>query len=414
MNSLKTAVILAVLLGAAYWVYMRINNTNSNNTNSPLNLPPGADQGWTGPVDIQMPSAAGGPQPQGGGPAATNSWGGPSPSFQIPPSADGTAGDSMAPAHAAAPNGPGSASQTLTADPAPNSGGAHTLPPPFPPGGYPGSSVPQAAYPVGAAVASDTASPSVGHGSPPSSGPPTQFDRIMEIAQQQFDAGSLAAGLETLSRFYGDPRLSADEDRRLTEILDQVAGTVIYSRQHLLEPPRVVRPGETLEGIAKEYDVPAELLAKINGIGDPNNLRPGQELKVVRGPFQAVVDLSKYEMTLMLQGRYAGRFRIGVGRDCPQLEGTFEVKGKTENPTYYGVNGVIDADDPRNPLGERWIGLGTPGSDATQAARIGIHGTDSPLNVGTTAPHGTICLGPRDAEDIYDILSIGSRVLIRR
>lgn len=410
MNSLKTAVILAVLLGAAYWVYMRINSGNS-----PLAVPPGVDQGWSGPVDIQMPSASGGPQPQTGGPAATNSWGGEAPSYQGSRATAGTAGGMPGRANLTPPNGVASASQPLTATPSLESGGPEALPPAFPPGGYADTSSPTTDPAAATALgAISPSAPSAGPDGVPSSTEPTQFDRLMEIAQQQFDAGSLSAGLETLSRFYGDPRLSADENRRLTEILDQLAGTVIYSRQHLLEKPRVVRPGETLKTIAEEYQVPPELLAKINGISNPDHLQPGQQLKVVRGPFQAVVDLGKHEMTLMLQGRYAGRFRIGVGHDLPQLEGVFEVKNKTEDPTYYGPNGVISADDPRNPLGERWIGLGAPGSDASQPARIGIHGTDSPLNVGTSIQHGTICLGPRDAEDVYDILSIGSRVVIRR
>ena len=41
---------------------------------------------------------------------------------------------------------------------------------------------------------------------------------------------------------------------------------MIYSTEHQLEPARVVKPGETLDTIAKEYNVPSQLLAKINGI----------------------------------------------------------------------------------------------------------------------------------------------------
>jgi len=118
---------------------------------------------------------------------------------------------------------------------------------------------------------------------------------------------------------------------------------------------------------------------------------------------------------LMLQGRYAGRFRIGVGRNAAQLDGAYIVKDKTSNPTYYGAGQTIDADDPRNPLGERWLGLAAPGAGgAPRAAPVGIHGTDNPLNIGTTTEAGSICLGSRDAEDVYDILSVGSRVVIRR
>jgi LysM repeat protein len=314
----------------------------------------------------------------------------------------------------AAPSGVGMSTPPFASAPFPGTDADDNLPPPFPPEGYaiaPDPTRPLAGGLDGMAVASDRPAAPPGMSAAPAGG--GQFGQLMEIVQQQLDAGSLAEALETLSRFYGDPRFSADESRQLTEILDQVAGTVIYSRQHLLEPPHVVRAGETLDQIAAEYDVPAGLLAKINGVRDPKNLQPGSQLKVVRGPFNAVVNLEKRDLSLMLQGRYAGRFRIGVGRDCPSLEGTYEVKDKTVNPTYYGRDKVVDAEDPANPWGERWIGLGNP-AGAAQATPVGIHGTDNPLNIGATADRGAICLGKRDVEDVYDILSIGSRVVIRR
>ena len=94
------------------------------------------------------------------------------------------------------------------------------------------------------------------------------------------------------------------------------------------------------------------------------------ELKVVRGPFDAVVRLDKHELTLMVQNRYAGRFPIGVGRDQPKLDGEYTVRDKTLNPAYYGPDGVtISPNDPKNPLGGAWIGL---------TDRIGIHGTNDP------------------------------------
>ena len=48
----------------------------------------------------------------------------------------------------------------------------------------------------------------------------------------------------------------------MESLLGQLAGTVIYSTEHQLEPARVVKPGETLETIAKEYNVPWQLLGE--------------------------------------------------------------------------------------------------------------------------------------------------------
>ena len=124
-------------------------------------------------------------------------------------------------------------------------------------------------------------------------------------------------------------------------LLDQMAGVVIYSRQHLLEPPYQVQPGDTLERIAEALNVPALLLARINGVRDSESLRPGRELKVLRGPFSAVIDLGKSELTLMLRDRYAGRFPvtfISPGR----LEGSYTVICKQGTSASDGRGGVTN------------------------------------------------------------------------
>jgi len=236
--------------------------------------------------------------------------------------------------------------------------------------------------------------------------PKNEFEAFMKLLEEKLATGKLADAHLSLSPWHNDPRLSKQEAERVEKLLDQLAGTVIYSREHLLEKPYEVKSGDTLEQIARLYKVPWQVLAKINGISDPNNLKPGQKLKVIYGPFDAIITLHKYELKLTLQGRYAGRFLIGIGRDGENLKGSFIVRGKTLNPTYYGPNQlVINAKDPNNPLGGRWIALDN---------NFGIHGTNNQQNIGNTGSQGCISLGKRDVEDIFDILSVGSRVVFRR
>ncbi len=232
------------------------------------------------------------------------------------------------------------------------------------------------------------------------------FAEVMDAARQDLEAGQMANALEQLSGWYNDPQLAPAEQQQLNQVLDQVAGTVVYSTQHLLEPPYEVQPGERLEDIAQRYNVPWQLLAKINGIEDPASLRPGERIKVVRGPFNAVVDLEKRELTLTLaNGSYAGRFPIGIGQDQPPREGSFTVSDKVVDPVYHGRNSVVGAGDQANPYGTRWIGLGTD---------LAIHGTDRAENVGRTDLPGSISMKPQDIEDVFDILATGSQVTIRR
>lgn len=224
---------------------------------------------------------------------------------------------------------------------------------------------------------------------------------MMEEAQGLLAKGKMADVHLGLSKIYSSPeiRLERDELRQLTELLDQLTGTVVYSRQHLLEPPYVVKADDTLQKIAQNYNVPWRLLAKINGIRDPGHLQPGAQLKVVRGPFGAVVSLARYELVLMLGDRYAGRFPIGIGRDNPQLEGSYTLRKKVADPPYFAADCRFEPGDPNNPLGKFWLELGD---------RLAIHGTNDIKNLRRADGRGTICLGPQDIEDLNDILTAGS------
>ena len=149
--------------------------------------------------------------------------------------------------------------------------------------------------------------------------------------QSALDQGKLPQAHELLSKWHGDPSLTPAEAEKVESLLGQLAGTVVYSTEHQLEPARVVKPGETLETIAKEYNVPWQLLAKINGIPAPDRLQPGQELKVVRGPFSAVIDLDRKQLTLMLGDRYAGTFQVTMPGGSAVNEGQWMVEGKPES-----------------------------------------------------------------------------------
>jgi lipoprotein-anchoring transpeptidase ErfK/SrfK len=231
------------------------------------------------------------------------------------------------------------------------------------------------------------------------------FEDLMNTVDQKLAEGELAEAHLALSSLHGNPKLPVEMSHRVIDLLDQLAGTVIYSREHHLEAPYTVQPSDTMESIAAKYDVPAQVLARINRIGGPDDLQPGQQLKVIRGPFSALVDLENYELTLMLGRRYAGRFPIGVGEDQMRLEGTYTVQGKMPNPPYNGPEGTIPADDPNNPLGEFYIDLGN---------YVGLHGTTDPGQLHRTEGRGTIRLAERDIDDLYGILSVGSEVVIRR
>jgi lipoprotein-anchoring transpeptidase ErfK/SrfK len=171
----------------------------------------------------------------------------------------------------------------------------------------------------------------------------------------------------------------------------------------LLEQPHRVGQNETLMDIAAKYEVPWQLLANINQIKDPVTILPGTELKVVRGPFRAEVDLTLSELTLFLGDLYAGRFPIAVGSDPAPKAGTYTIQDKQTAKTYYDHAGSpVPPGSPENPYGSAWLDLGS---------QICIHGSPSPTN---PTDKGCISLAADYADDLYGILSQGSSVTIRR
>jgi lipoprotein-anchoring transpeptidase ErfK/SrfK len=170
----------------------------------------------------------------------------------------------------------------------------------------------------------------------------------------------------------------------------------------------VVRGGESLQDVAREYQVSWQYLARINGV-DPRSVPEGTALKVIQGPFHAKAELGRFQLTVHSFGYVVATFPIGVGREHGLGSGKFLVTEKLNDPTYYGVNELIEHDDPRNPLGEFWLELN---NEAGSLQGLGIHGSIDPESIGREVAQGSIRLRESDAAQVFDLLTVGSEVEI--
>ena len=234
------------------------------------------------------------------------------------------------------------------------------------------------------------------------------FEEAWKLAQSSINSGKLEDALMTLSIWYREPSMSTEQAKRCTAALDELAGTVIYSQESFMEPAYVVQEGETLEQVAAKYQVPVDFLARINGIEAPFELYPGESLKVVKGPFRAELRSDQAELTVFLGRHYAGRFAARIGADLPIAEGNYEVASKEAGREYFDrTTGYrVGREDPSNPYGSYWIGL--RGEQVTAAHNVGIH-----VDMGSPDA-GCIAVSQSDASDLNSILSIGSRLTVRR
>ncbi len=248
------------------------------------------------------------------------------------------------------------------------------------------------------------ANPSATQGSDSSGQSLAAFSIAREEAIREAEAGRLREALEQLSRYYNEPELTSAEKKDLREILDALSREVIFSQRHLVVSAYTVAAGESVASVAEKFFITPELLTNINQLGNSQALVPGQKLKVVQGPFRAEVSLVAGEITMFAGNLYACRFPFSAGTDPAPQAGSFEVIDKRRDRSYYGAgNKFISAESPQNPYGKHWIDLGR---------NFSIHGSPE-MESTDLASAGCISLSPIDAADVYIMLTKGSRVEIR-
>lgn len=225
-------------------------------------------------------------------------------------------------------------------------------------------------------------------------------------ADQLLNQGEDVAAHRLLSSWYWQ---RPEERDALRSRLTLLSRRIYFQPEPHYLPAYKVKFGERLEEIAKQYHVPWEYLARLNRV-EPEKLQAGQSLKVLQGPFSAVVDLSDFELTVHAHGYYVIHFPIGIGRDHSSPLGMFVVTDKVADPDYYGPQGVIRHDDPANPLGEHWLAI----NDAQGSLQgYGIHGTIDPASIGKAESQGCLRLRDADIAALFNLLSVGSEVVIR-
>lgn len=72
---------------------------------------------------------------------------------------------------------------------------------------------------------------------------------------------------------------------------------------------------------------------------------------------------------------------------------------------------VLDPPGTDPQLGTHWLGLGVAGHE--DGLKYGIHGTDEPQSIGRHASGGCIRMHNRDVRRLYDMVDVGTVVVVR-
>lgn len=168
----------------------------------------------------------------------------------------------------------------------------------------------------------------------------------------------------------------------------------------------VVRPGDTLDAIAKRFGTTVELLKEMNeGKGRAGSIRPHDRLKVCTDTFSLLIDKSANTLTLKAGERIAKVYPVGTGKEGTTPVGEFAITNKLPEPEWFRPGGgIIPFGDPENLLGTRWMGIDSPG--------YGIHGTWEPETIGKQSSAGCVRLLNEDVEELFTIVPVGTKVII--
>lgn len=173
---------------------------------------------------------------------------------------------------------------------------------------------------------------------------------------------------------------------------------VVRKRRHEVNEMR--RLTGTLNGKAKWMGA-VVLLLSVSAVGQ-NATVPVEAAKSDR---LILVSIPDRKLALLEDGKVVKVFPVAVGKEStPSPEGTFTVKTRLANPTYYHKGKVIGP-GAQNPIGTRWMGLSEKG--------YGIHGTNEPKSIGKAASHGCIRMAKKDLEELFGMVKVGDTVEIR-
>ncbi|MBI4567484.1 MAG: L,D-transpeptidase family protein [Planctomycetes bacterium] len=222
-------------------------------------------------------------------------------------------------------------------------------------------------------------------------------------ARQQKKVDARAA----LTRALETPGLTPAEVRDLAAALDGLNAELLFS------PARTegavfhtVKSDEFLLKIAKRYGTTVAFLVRTNGLTS-TVVYPGQALKIVPGPALIKVDKSDFLLRLYQGKVLVKACLVGIGKNDSTPAFTFTVVKKKAKPEWNG----IPYGDPRNILGERWLGFNN--DPASGHTGLGIHGTTMPETVPGAFSSGCIRMRNEEVIELYDLVSEGTTVEIQ-
>jgi len=222
-----------------------------------------------------------------------------------------------------------------------------------------------------------------------------------------------------LTRLLEGSALGVTDRMRGYDAINKINGVLVFSNRMVATDPLTmqykVQEGDSLARIAKaqKLDCDWRFIQRINGITNPSGLRVGQSLKLVKGAFHGEVRKSEYRLNIYLgEGQdqvMVASYPIGLGELNTTPTGMFVVRpgSKLIDPEWRNprTGEFFQSNDPKNPIGERWIGLKGMEPHNKNFEGYGIHGTIDDDSIGQQRSMGCVRMHAKDVELVYELLT---------
>ncbi len=234
------------------------------------------------------------------------------------------------------------------------------------------------------------------------------MDTAAQLATAQKFVEARASYLEAL-QLADHPALRREIETKLAA----VNITLLLSPRPMPEKvDYVIKRGDSLGLIANRFGTTTELIQTINMISNPNMIKIGDRLRVFTGKFELVANKTTHDMVVMMNGQFFKRYKVGTGVFGKTPVGTFVVREKIPEPTWWPPDGrEVPFGHPDNILGTRWMSVRATG-DTPDVRGYGIHGTWEPDSVGKASSAGCLRMINAEVQELFTYIPVGTPLRI--
>lgn len=150
-----------------------------------------------------------------------------------------------------------------------------------------------------------------------------------------------------------------------------------------------------------------DFLLQVNSNNDNNNATSNSNQNLSKGDY-IIIKTSSNTMAYYKDGILVKEFNVATGKkSAPTPKGKFKIVNKIVNRPYYKDN--IKGGDPRNPLGNRWLGLQV---GSTYGTTYAIHGNNNESSIGKSVSAGCVRMHNSDIKWLFDQVRSQTTVII--